>query len=88
VTVATTSSDTAAPKADAKSPIIIDLGKHRRKRIKDLRKGQGRLTDEVHGCVEELKAAGTLSNSAQTVVVVVRQKRRGAKGLKGLLPGL
>ena len=86
--MATTTADTAAPKADAKAPIIIDLGKHRRKRIKDLRRGQGRLTDEVNGCVEELKAAGTLSENAQTVVVVVRQKRRSAKGLKGLLPGL
>lgn len=87
--MATTSPDTAAaPKADARAPIVIDLGKHRRKRIKDLRRGEGRLTDEVNGCVEELKAAGTLASNAQTVVVVVREKRRGVKGLKGLLPGL
>jgi hypothetical protein len=85
--VATTPADAAAQKADGKSPIIIDLGKHRRKRIKDLRRGKGRLTDEVTGCVEELKAAGTLAGNAQTVVVVVRQKRR-SKGLNGLLPGM
>jgi hypothetical protein len=65
--------------------VIIDLGKHRRKRIKALRKGTGRLTDEVNSCVEELKAAGTLAANAQTVVVVVRQKRRR---MSGLLPGL
>ena len=78
--MATTSTD-AAPKA----PVIVDLGKHRRKRIKDLRRGTGRLADEVNGCVEELKAAGTLSPTAQTVVVVVRQKRRR---VSSLLPGL
>jgi hypothetical protein len=78
--LATTSTD-----AVAKAPVIVDLGKHRRKRIKDLRRGTGRLADEVNGCVEELKAAGTLSPTAQTVVVVVRQKRRR---VSSLLPGL
>jgi hypothetical protein len=80
-------------KADAKAsaltaataPVIIDMGKHRRKRIKDLRRGTGRLADEISGCVEELKAAGTLASSAQTVVVVVREKRRR---ISSLLPGL
>ena len=80
--MATTSTDT---KADAKAPVIIDLGKQRRKRIKDLRRGTGRLADEISGCVEELKAAGTLASSAQTVVVVVREKRRR---ISSLLPGL
>ena len=77
--MATTSTDAA------KAPVIVDLGKHRRKRIKDLRRGTGRLADEVNGCVEELKAAGTLSATAQTVVVVVRQKRRR---VSSLIPGL
>ena len=79
-----TSTDTPA-KADAKAPVIIDLGKQRRKRIKDLRRGTGRLADEINGCVEELKAAGTLASGAQTVVVVVREKRRR---MSSLLPGL
>lgn len=86
--MASTAPEAAAQKADGKSPVIIDLGKHRRKRIKDLRRGEGRLADEVYGCVEELKAAGTLAGNTQTVVVVVREKRRTAKGLKGLLPGI
>jgi Family of unknown function (DUF6200) len=83
-----TTSDTVAPKADSKAPVIIDLGKHRRKRIRQLKKGSGRLADEVTSCVEELKAAGTLGANAQTVVIVVRQKRGRSKGLTGLLPGL
>jgi hypothetical protein len=80
--VATTATET---RTDAKAPVIIDLGKQRRKRIKDLRRGTGRLADEINGCVEELKAAGTLSSSAQTVVVVVREKRRR---ISSLIPGL
>lgn len=74
-------------RTESKSPIVIDLGKQRRKRIKDLRKGTGRLAEEVNGCLAELRAAGTVSPNAQTVVVVVRQRRRRNKTLKGLVPG-
>jgi hypothetical protein len=76
-----------AERPESKSPIVIDLGKHRRKRIKDLRKGTGRLAEEVNGCLAELRAAGTVSPNAQTVVVVVRQRRRRNEALKGLVPG-
>lgn len=74
-----------AVKADDKSPVIIDLGKHRRKRIKGLRKGTGSLTEEVSGCIEELKASGAIAANAQPVIVVVREKRRK---LTSLIPGL
>lgn len=79
-----TSADSGTPKPDGRAPIIVDLGKHRRKRIKSLRKGTGRLMDEVNSCLEELRTTGTLSANAQPVVVIVRQKRRRSNGL---LPG-
>jgi len=82
--VATSTAEPAA-KADGKAPVIIDLGKHRRKRFKGLRKGKGRLLEEVSGCLEELKAAGTISANAQPVIVVVREKRRR---LTSMIPGL
>ena len=75
------------PATEIKAPIIIDLGKQRRKRVKDLRRGTGRLADEVNDCILELQAAGTLSLTAQPVVIVVQQKRK-SKSLKSLLPGL
>jgi len=77
-----------APVPEAKPPVIIDLGKHRRKRIKDLRKGVGKLAGEVNGAIEELRAAGTVSPDSQTVVVIVRQRRRRSAALRTLLPGL
>ncbi len=62
------------------APIIIDLGKQKRKRVKKLRKGKpGRLLDEVQDCVQELKANGTITESAQPVVIVVREKRKRRK---------
>jgi hypothetical protein len=67
------------------APIVLDLGKQRRKRIKDLRRGEGRLMDEINASIEELRTAGALAPTAQPVVVVVRQRRRRTRGLPGLL---
>jgi hypothetical protein len=64
-------------------PIVLDLGKQRRKRVKELRRGEGKLMDEVNASIEELRTAGALAADAQAVVVVVREKRR-----KTRLPGL
>jgi Family of unknown function (DUF6200) len=57
------------------SVLLIDLGKHSRKQIKRLRRGQGKLLDEVQKCMQELRTAGTLAESAVPVVVLVREKR-------------
>jgi hypothetical protein len=73
----------AGPSEDAKSaakpPIIVDLGKKRRKQVKKLRRGTGKLMDEVNGTLQELKNAGTITSNSQPVVVVVRERRRGSK---------
>ena len=66
-------------------PVVVDLGRHRRKRVRDLRRGKGKLMDDVSSALDELRAAGTIPADAQAVVVVVRQKRRR---LRTLIPGL
>ena len=63
------------------SAIVLDLGKQRRKRIKQLRQGAGKLMDEINASIEELRIAGTIGPTSQAVVVVVREKRRRARGL-------
>jgi hypothetical protein len=55
--------------------LLVDLGKHGRKQIKRLRKGEGKLVDEVQRCMHELRSAGTLSDSSSPVVILVREKR-------------
>jgi hypothetical protein len=58
------------------APILIDLGKHKRRRVRKLKKGKpGRLMDKVEDCIEGLQSEG-LSNSAQPVIVVVREKKK------------
>ena len=62
--------------AHTEAPVVIDLGKHRRKAVKELRQGQGQLMTDISNCIRELQAAGTLSAPAQPVVVIVRQRPR------------
>jgi Family of unknown function (DUF6200) len=64
------------PSATSAAPVVVDLGKKRRKLVRQLLDGQGKLLDEVNGAIEELRAAGTISASAQPVIVVVRPKRK------------
>jgi hypothetical protein len=59
----------APPKA-----VVFDLGKHKSKKIKKLRKGEGPLIDEVMLAIDDLKANGLVDANAQPVVVVVREK--------------
>ena len=67
------SSDAAATQA---APIVVDLGKKKRKLVRQLRKGRGALLSRVNGVMEELRTAGTLSGGSQPVIVVVREKKR------------
>jgi len=53
---------------------VIDLGEHSRRRVRRLRRGEGRLMERVEDAVVALTENGVLSAGAQTVVVVVRQE--------------
>jgi hypothetical protein len=53
---------------------VIDLGEHSRKRVRRLRRGEGRLMEKVEDAVAALQEDGVLSANAQTVVIVVRQE--------------
>lgn len=66
------------------NPLIVDLGKKRRKDVKRLRNGKGKLFDKVTSTLQELKSAGTISGTAEPVVVIVREKPK--RGRSGLLP--
>lgn len=61
------------------APIIIDLGKTRRKRIKQLKRGRGKLTREVQDVLEEVQM--DLGQEAEgkefiPVVLIYRQRRK------------
>ena len=66
----------AAEPAPAKSQLlVVDLGKAQsRKRIKQLRRGEGKLMGKIDDILGELVQAGTLDRNAQPVVIVVREE--------------
>ncbi len=70
---------------DSSAPVVLDLGKQRRKQIKQLRRGEGRLLDDINGAIEELRTVGTIGASSQPVVVIVREKRKKSKSFFPLL---
>ena len=72
----------AASVAEAEKPaapeptgemVIIDLGRHPRKRVNRLRKGEGRLMEKIEDAVDNLRSQKVLSAAPQTIVVIVRQ---------------
>ena len=67
----------ANPQGDrlAKDPILIDLGRKSRKNINRLRDGEGKLMVEIQDTIDELRTNGTMSESAQPVIIIVREKR-------------
>lgn len=74
----------AASSADA-SLLVIDIGKKQKKKdIKRLRKGRGKLTDKLKDVIDELRADNSIAADAQPIVIVVREKAKR----KGIFPGM
>jgi len=80
---AETKSGSSAAEMDM-SPMLIDLGKKKAKDVKKLRKGKGKLVGQIHDTIAELKTAGTISHTAQPVIVVVTEKEC-SKGVLSML---
>jgi hypothetical protein len=59
--------------------VLVDLGKKKRKKVKQLRKGHGQLLDQVNDVIADLKEAGEVNADADTVVVIVERKSRGRR---------
>jgi len=74
--------------ADAKRnpPIVIDLGRQKKKRIKQLKRGRGRLVDRVNEAVAQVRSAlGSEAHGKEFIPVAVIF-RRGQKCRKGMFP--
>ncbi len=68
-----------APAAEAQSSVVIvDMGKRKRKQVKQLRRGRGKLMDRIEETMEQLQADGEIESGSPVVVVIVREKRKKA----------
>ena len=66
-------------------PIIINMGKQKRKRIKNLMKGRGRLWFEVEGVIEEVNESlgDELEGKAIVPLVLIYRRKPKRKRLGG-----
>jgi hypothetical protein len=53
--------------------IVVDMGKKRRKQVKRLRNGEGKLMDKVQEVIASMREDGS-STPGDTIVVVVERK--------------
>jgi len=67
-------------------PVVIDLGKTRSKRLKDLKNGRGKLVDQVREVVDRVRVElGDQARDKHLIPVVVvfrkKSKKRAGRGL-------
>ena len=68
------------------APIVLDLGKKKKKLIKALKRGEGKLMEDVAQAVEEVRSnlGGHAVGKDLIPVVIVYERKRRSRG--GLLP--
>ena len=71
----------AATEVAGIAPVIIDLGKEKKGRIKDLKRGRGRLMAEVAAVLNEVRAGlGDDAGNKQLVPVVLIYRKKNRRG--------
>lgn len=71
----------AASEPQVVNPVIVDLGKVKRKHIKRLKRGEGRLADEVLDVMDEVsEVLGDDLAGASLVPIVLIYERKPKKG--------
>lgn len=64
--------------------VVVDLGKKKRRQIRNLRRGRGRLMDRVSEVANDLRTEGALSTDGTSIVVVVVERKRNKKKKYGM----
>lgn len=73
--------------AEVTAPIIVDLGKQRRRRIKRLKKGRGKLWDEVADVLAEIEdSLGEEAEGKVLVPVVLVYGKKDRKSRRASFP--
>lgn len=67
--------------AGERQTIVVDLGKQKRRRIKQLRRGKGRLMRAVDDLIEQIENSDETKGEILPIVVVVRERRKKRKFL-------
>ncbi len=72
--------DAAAPRFSkgTSAPVLVDLGRKRGKQLKQLKRGEGPLVDELADVIEQVREqlAGDLEGKTILPVVLIYERRR------------
>jgi len=76
--------DSSQPTPEIATPVIVSLGKKKKKQIKQLKRGKGATMDEVIDVIDQVQA--NLGEQAAgkilvPIVVIYRRKQRRFRGL-------
>jgi hypothetical protein len=64
------------------APVVVDLGKEKSKKLRDLKNGEGPLMQEVARVVEEVRAKSSeLANKELVPVVIIYRKKPKRRGM-------
>jgi hypothetical protein len=78
--------ETAQATAEMAQPIIIDLGKQKPEKLRDLKEGEGELWDEVLEVIQEAKEMlGAEAQGKLLLPLVMIYEKRGAPRIEKLL---
>lgn len=72
--------------SDTTTPIVIDLGKQKRKQLKALKKGEGKLVDEVYESIQQVGHDLGVEAQGKAIVPIVVIYERKTKRRTGFLP--
>lgn len=71
-----------------KAPVVVNLGKSNRKRIKKLKRGEGKLMGKLQNELAQMKGTGRIPADAEAIVFVVERRsafsRRSAMSMPRL----
>lgn len=67
------------PSPSASNIMVVNLGRQRRNRVRQLRRGRGRLMRLVQDAIAEVQHEGRDVEPNQPVVVVVERRRRRSR---------
>ncbi len=69
------------------APVILDLGKTKRKNIKQLRQGRGKLIGDIDEAMKEIsQSMGSQADGKQLIPVVLLYRKKSKRRGGGLFP--
>jgi hypothetical protein len=76
----------ALPGTSAIPPVVVDLGKPKRKDVRALKRGEGKLMEDVNKVIEEIRANSSALANKELVPVVVLYRRESRRKSMGMFP--